>query len=281
MAVTKLSTSGLISFARYNSMLAGNTAFSTYPAFLNSAPLWLDASDSATITQSSGSVSQWDNKGTLENFVQATGASQPTTNATTLNGLNVIDFASDFMNGQTLANWKFMHDGTDYFIASVVKYGTVANPNAYYVLIGSNGGTSNAHGVFVAYDNRTGIRTDAQTVFITRNVSASSAVSINDENFLTPNDFIINSMLLDPDNATAANRISYFSDNIEGTDNNAVTNAPSTSNPSHILQLGAEGRDGGTMTGSIAELIVVSGSDATETNRQATVDYLNTKWSVF
>jgi len=250
------------------------------PSFLTSAPLWLDASDSATITQSSGSVSQWDNKGTLENFVQTTGASQPTTNATTLNGLNVIDFAADFMNGQTLANWKFLSDGTDYFMAAVVKYGVVANPLTYYSLLGNNRGASAAIGVAFLYDDRAIIGNDAFNFSITRGVSGSPNTSILDVGFLQANSFFVQSALLDPD-ASAANRIEYFSNSTQNTVNNSQTNAPSASNPSHTIQLGNDGNGTGVMTGSIAELIVVSGSDATETNRQATVDYLNAKWSVF
>jgi hypothetical protein len=55
--------------------------------------VWLDAADTATITSSSGSVSQWDDKsGNGFNVVQATGLNQPTTGTRTLKGLNVIDF---------------------------------------------------------------------------------------------------------------------------------------------------------------------------------------------
>ena len=55
--------------------------------------LWLDASDTAPITESSGSVSQWDDKsGNDFHSAQGTGARQPTTGATTENDLNVIDF---------------------------------------------------------------------------------------------------------------------------------------------------------------------------------------------
>jgi hypothetical protein len=61
---------------------------------LSLAPqLWLDASDTATITESSGAVSQWDDKsGNGFNVIQATGANQPTTGVATLNNKNVIQF---------------------------------------------------------------------------------------------------------------------------------------------------------------------------------------------
>lgn len=58
--------------------------------------LWLDASDTSTITESGGSVSQWDDKsGNGNNVTQGTAARQPTTGTRTMNGLNVLDFNSD------------------------------------------------------------------------------------------------------------------------------------------------------------------------------------------
>lgn len=55
--------------------------------------LWLDAADTSTITESSGSVSVWaDKSGNGYNVVQATGGNQPITGATSQNNKNVIDF---------------------------------------------------------------------------------------------------------------------------------------------------------------------------------------------
>ena len=61
--------------------------------------LWLDASDTSTITEVGGAVSQWDDlSGNGNDVVQATAALQPTTGTRTLNSLNVIDFQDDGMN---------------------------------------------------------------------------------------------------------------------------------------------------------------------------------------
>jgi hypothetical protein len=58
-----------------------------------SPTLWVDASDTDTITESSGKVSQWDDKsGNGYDLTQATAAKKPTTGTRTLNGLNVLDF---------------------------------------------------------------------------------------------------------------------------------------------------------------------------------------------
>ena len=54
---------------------------------------WYDAADTATITSSSGAVSQWNDKsGNNYHVTQGTGASQPGTGGSTLNGLNVLTF---------------------------------------------------------------------------------------------------------------------------------------------------------------------------------------------
>jgi len=62
--------------------------------------LWLDASDTSTITESGGAVSQWDDKsGNGNDVTQGTAANQPTSGTRTLNGLNVLDFdgTTDFL----------------------------------------------------------------------------------------------------------------------------------------------------------------------------------------
>jgi hypothetical protein len=56
--------------------------------------LWLDASDTSTITQSSNLVSQWNDKsGYARHMTQGTSVNQPTTGAS-VNGLNAITFGS-------------------------------------------------------------------------------------------------------------------------------------------------------------------------------------------
>lgn len=78
---------------------SGGGAFS--PTDIPGLALWLDASDAATITHSSGAVSQLDDKsGNGRHASQATAAEQPSTGTKTLNGKNVI-----------------AHDGSDTLLA--------------------------------------------------------------------------------------------------------------------------------------------------------------------
>lgn len=60
--------------------------------------IWLDASDSTTITESSNAVSNWaDKSGNGNDLAQATGADQPTYTTNSLNGLAVVKFQLDRM----------------------------------------------------------------------------------------------------------------------------------------------------------------------------------------
>ncbi|NCT41392.1 MAG: hypothetical protein GW778_07015 [Alphaproteobacteria bacterium] len=78
---------------------ANQRSASEIPTQIGGLQLWLDASDQASITQAGGAVIQWDDKsGHGFHATQATGADQPLTNSDTLNGLNVIQYANDFLN---------------------------------------------------------------------------------------------------------------------------------------------------------------------------------------
>lgn len=69
------------------------------PASLTGLRSWYDASNAASITSSGGAVSQWnDLSGNGYHLVQGTGANQPITGTTTINGLNVIVFSDDYMD---------------------------------------------------------------------------------------------------------------------------------------------------------------------------------------
>ena len=57
--------------------------------------LWLDASDSSTISETAGTVSEWRDKSANGNDLTPNGSSDPTTNAENQNDLSVIVFDGD------------------------------------------------------------------------------------------------------------------------------------------------------------------------------------------
>lgn len=254
------------------------------PSVVQGASVWLDAADVSTITASGGAVSQWNNKGTLGNFTQGTGALQPSTGASTQNNLNVINFAADYMTSADAASsYKFLHDGTDYLICGVMKFGTVADPNEQFSLLGTVGGASANVGNWYLYDDRTAeSRNNRLGASVYRGVSGTAVIEVRTaDGYISANTFAVLTNFLDPNNATAANRWSVYLNGSGATSPNTATGAVSTANPTFTLQIGAGGNNNFPMTGSIAELIIVSGADATESNRTVIRDYLNLKWGVY
>ena len=75
--------------------------------------VWLDASDTTTITSSGGSVSQWtDKSANAYTFTQATSTNQPTTGSRTINSKNVLNFdgTTDYLySTAAISTWKFLH----------------------------------------------------------------------------------------------------------------------------------------------------------------------------
>jgi hypothetical protein len=239
----------------------------------NDSVLWLDAADLSTITQAGGAVSQWNNKGTLGNFTQGTGALQPTTGANTLNGLNVIDFAADYLTSADAASvYKFMHDGSTFLVCMVAKHDGTDR-----VYIGNNGTTSSQ----IGHSYLSGGVNTTITAQVTNGSGTANPISSSVTSAVVNNTFTIHSAIYDPDNGTAANRAEMFFNAGSANKTNTNTASVSSSNPTNALQIGAAGNNTFPLTGSIAEFVIVSGADATESNRIVIRDYLNAKWGVY
>jgi hypothetical protein len=92
--------------------------------------LWLDASDSTTISAESNSVSQWSDKsGNSRHAMQATAANKPKNNGTALNSLTVITF-----------------DGTnDYMDVTTTAFQSQGKPNVFYVFRHDGNGSGDGY----------------------------------------------------------------------------------------------------------------------------------------
>jgi hypothetical protein len=112
--------------------------------------LWLDASDSSTITLDSGKVSVWaDKSGNGYNFTQSTSTKRP--GITTLNGLDAVDFdgTDDFLTASSalLTNNMSMYIVTKPVRKAVIgglidQYGTGSYPTLCCVNTKDSGGAS-------------------------------------------------------------------------------------------------------------------------------------------
>lgn len=251
---------------------------------LSLAPvLWLDAADTSTITSSSGAVSQWNDKsGNGYNVTQSTGAAQPGTGSVTQNGLNVLTFdGSQRLVASTASNWTFLHDGTKYFVSMAMQAGTTADPNALYGILSTTGASSSTRGATIGFEDRSGVSNNASRYDIFRGSLGTYVVGGYPADTQTANVFNILSHLMDPSNATKANRWSLRVNGSAASSPNTETGTVSASDPTYALSVGARGDNSFGLVGRIAEVIIVKGAAATDTNRQLIRDYLNAKWAVY
>jgi len=244
-----------------------------------SPDLWLDATDASTITESSGSVSQWASKdGGNKLFTQGTASAQPATGTTTFNGLNVIKFDGNDRLGSTAASsvWNFLHDGTKYVFAAVWQPGSADNPETALTLMNTRSFGAN-RGASIRYDD-SGATED---VFVYNVHNGSSTVAQSVVSTIPASGQYVWSAVVDPNNGTAVDRIQNFVNGREVAKTNTATASVSASNPEFTLHIGATSTGALFMTGWIGEIITVSGVNATEATRRKLHTYLNNKWGVF
>jgi hypothetical protein len=224
--------------------------------------LWLDASDTSTITEVGGAVSQWDNKGSLGDFTQGTAALQPTSGTETLNSLNVIDFdGTEWIGASTAADWAFLHDGTNCLIAAVINSDTAIGNQ----IVMSTQASSGNPGFYYGHVTSNKVHLVQNAVSNTMEASQIGAYILT--------------LLADPDNGTAADRSLAFVDDGTVIQNN-TTATGATSPNADPLKIGVRGSTV-FWKGTVAEIVIVTGANATESNRQALRDYLNNKWAVY
>jgi hypothetical protein len=90
---------------------------------------WWDASDAASITQSGGLVSQWNDKSGLNNHATASGSARPTLTAGVLNGRSVMTFDGTANAMTVAANAAFNSNDLTYFV--VFRQASPANKGIY------------------------------------------------------------------------------------------------------------------------------------------------------
>ena len=211
--------------------------------------LWLDASDTSTITEVGGAVSQWDDlSGNGNDLLQATAANQPTTGSRTLNSLNTIEFVNaDWMKtsaGVTLAQ--------PFFLFAVAQWDT--SGRAFPYLMSGRDDINMVISLLNTDDLR--YRGGATSVTISTNVGLDAP-------------HIVGGLW---DGASSVFRL-------DGTTSAQTVGTTST----ELLAIGASGPDVGVsstwLDGFIAEIIVVDGT-LTAGEIAATESYLADKWGI-
>ena len=251
------------------------------PADMENVELWLDAADTTTITDTAGAASAWQDKSPNARTFSATASGgNPTTNSTTQNSLNTLDFdgVGHFQSDDASSVWKFL-DNAKHSVFWVAKAGNVANPNTTYGLLCTGRNAAGDIGATIFFDDRGSVPRNEKLVHHVSNGSTTQINAASSDTFWPPNAYKLLGIEADPTNGTAANRsLQRFAGNTAETPNGAGGGA-SGSNPTNTLRVGAYGDGTGDFVGQIAEIIVVKG-ELSPTMRQAIEGYLAQKWAV-
>lgn len=227
--------------------------------------IWIDAYDETTITESSGSVSQWDDRsGNLNHLTQSTASLQPTTGTNTINNKNVVYFNEDFMGFPA----SFNADGkTLFFVVNLDD--TVTNANADHKGIIGNNGLSN-------YNNHItlGISSGGNSwydIFLENNagvVYPRVIPNVNNATMLAP---LIAAIQIDTSSLTM--RINQ--------NESQETASVGTTNLRYLGKgYGTYSGNANILTGTIGEVIVID-EVLSSTEIENIESYLNSKWSIY
>jgi hypothetical protein len=204
----------------------------------------------------------YDQSGFGYNFTQTTGANQPRIVlggvVDTKNGKPcIVASGSQYMSVPSSTGlFNFLHNGTASSAFAVASFGTVADPNALYGLIGTSGGASNNVGITVVFDDRASVPANNRftTVAHVGSLGLASIINVSANDAIQPINQNIISMLMRA-SGTAATRSENFINAGTAIANNTQTTAPSTANATFNMQLFANGNNASPMVGTFQELI--------------------------
>ncbi len=223
------------------------------PTDIAGCQLWLDASDTATITETAGAVSSWADKSTnAYAATQGTGAQQPTTGTRSQNGLNVLDF-----------------DGGDRLDLPSGIYSISNGPNTAFVVWATDATSSNQRllGGYTGVDGtRYGfmLNDPAGNISVRNNsggTSVSQAVTFNTNAHIA-----------------ALRRSGGSLDNIY--DGTLVNSGSGAANYTVIsMHIGASSTLAFPLNGMIAEIVLYN-SSLSDADANTVGNYLATKWGI-
>jgi|GEM_PF-2647792 len=98
---------------------------------------WYDASDSGTLTETGGAISQWDDKSGNGLNLQASASQEPINGTTTINGTNAIDFDGNNDQMSTSSN-PFGSAVSDALVIMVHKVNNDSDQGTIFTLTGSD-----------------------------------------------------------------------------------------------------------------------------------------------
>jgi hypothetical protein len=237
------------------------------PKTISGLGLWLDATDTSSLTFNGSTVSEWrDLSGNGRHFAQATAASQPTGDNRTQNGRRVLNFdGGDVLLGNSAALGLARNIGALSVFLVYAEDTVVGNRTIFHAAVSAS--TSVARFSFIPTGTTSRIaarRLDADAAAI---LGASSTANTIPRVF---------SVVL---NYSSASGDIYF-EGASVASSTTLTSAGNTSNTDGgSISVGAQGSAAEPMDGFMGEVIVYRRALTTD-ERQRVERYLGLKWGI-
>jgi hypothetical protein len=252
------------------------------PAEIEGLALWLDASDSASVTLNGGNVSQWrDKSGGSRHFSQATSGAQPEYTSAGQNGKNCLTFDGSrrLVSDLASSNWSFLHDGVQPYSVFIVWK---AASGAIRTLFSTGNSSQGVRSIYVWHDFGTLAANNVRSEVTT--TSAGNYVIVRNMGSQTQN--VMRWMRIDGDlnNATAANRL--LMTNSEGATSTATTASagnPANGAPQQNATIGSLSTTSQSFgfNGVICEVLMYSRSTALTASESSKIGTeLTKKWGL-
>lgn len=228
--------------------------------------LWFDMSDTSTITASGGAVSQLNDKsGNNRHLTQSSESNKPTTDANTINNLNIFDFDGGDWLLRIDSNVGNIVNGTnkDFMVFGIMET-SVDSAEQRFLSLGNTALFQNTYQIGVLYN---------EDEF--RNIvwnSAGSPYYIDGVFEVVDSPFILNGGFNGSDTKLYLNGTEYTGGGVSG-------QFGTIAGADRITVGISEDQSGAPLTGKIGEVIVLD-SWVGETIRQKTEGYLAHKWGL-
>ena len=264
-----------------------NKAFQ--PDDIDGLTLWLrsDAdvySDAGSTNCTDGdTVQEWHDQTSNGNDAsQGVAANKPTWNIGGQNGWPYISFdgINDRLGCGDTTTFVFLHEtgGTVFIVA---QYGETDDPNDIYSIIANTNNSATDVGFAIVYDDQDSNHYENRlNTFVVNGTGGQQVVSnISDNDAVIANVCNINTIVLDPDNGTAADRSDTYINEGSAIGNNADTDTASSANATRAIQIGSNGIGGNPLAGRIYEILIYN-TVLSDTNRNKVYRYLDRKYRV-
>jgi hypothetical protein len=258
------------------------------PAKISGLKAWWDATDAATLYQTSGGslatadgdpVGEWrDKSGNGYHWAQASGINRPALKTGIKNLKNTVRFdgVNDNMTiSGSNSSLKLLHSANNTIFLVLSASSLAANRTIF----DSAAATTAGIGSFLNINTSGAL--GQQCYNASGTAPGSVFVHASSSSYIAAGSWYVLSIVSTPAEATVANRSTFYKNTGSAQNNNTSTGALSTANSSQNLMLGGFQTGGGQpFVGDFAEFIIYD-SALSAGDRALVESYLNNKWGVY